>query len=391
MRHEERYRVLETLKDNLDAGTTADAGRVLCAPVEEFVGEERLALEQEVLFKQTPLLLGLSSDLPDARSYLATNEAGVPILMTRDEAGAFRAFLNVCQHRGAQVVPEGRGIAGRFSCPFHAWTYHNTGDLIAVTREGQFGEVDRSELGLRELPACEVAGLLWVKPTPGDPLDPEALLGPLQDEMEHWQFRTHDFREEQVLISDINWKLAVDTFGENYHFNVLHQNTLANDIIGNLQTHDVFDQHYRMVFASKTGFNHVINEGWPIQDWPYRMLTLNVYYIFPNVILLVDPAGVDLLRMYPDDNRPGRSRTHHRYYPNPEIADEITESRFQGFNEIIVNEDYAVAASIQRNIGSGAQQYHLFGRNEPALHHYHNVIRGALNLPGLVTAEGGNS
>ena len=121
------------------------------------------------------------------------------------------------------------------------------------------------------------------------------------------------------------------------------------------------------------------------------MLTLNVYYIFPNVILLVDPAGVDLLRMYPDDNLPGRSRTHHRYYPNPEIADEITESRFQGFNEIIVNEDYAVAASIQRNIGSGAQQYHLFGRNEPALHHYHNVIRGALNLPGMVTAEGGNS
>jgi hypothetical protein len=32
---------------------------------------------------------------------------------------------------------------------------------------------------------------------------------------------------------------------------------------------------------------------------------------------------------------------------------------------------------------SGAQEYLTFGRNEPALHHYHNTDREALDMPPL--------
>jgi hypothetical protein len=32
---------------------------------------------------------------------------------------------------------------------------------------------------------------------------------------------------------------------------------------------------------------------------------------------------------------------------------------------------------------SGTLEHLIFGRNEPALHHYHNTFREALNLPPL--------
>jgi hypothetical protein len=54
-----------------------------------------------------------------------------------------------------------------------------------------------------------------------------------------------------------------------------------------------------------------------------------------------------------------------------------------GFADVIRDEDYLVAATSHRGAMSGAQDYITFGRNEPALHHYHNTYREALGMPPL--------
>ena len=59
----------------------------------------------------------------------------------------------------------------------------------------------------------------------------------------------------------------------------------------------------------------------------------------------------------------------------------------QGFAEVIRDEDYVAAASSHIGAMSGAQDYLIFGRNEPALHHYHNTYRKALGLPALEALE----
>ncbi|XOV85816.1 MAG: SRPBCC family protein [Pseudomonadota bacterium] len=393
MLYEEQQRILNQLQNGLAHNTTAFAEGIIRAPVTDLICTDLLAKEQQVFFKETPLLLGLSGDLPGPDTYLATSETGTPILLTRDHEGRFHAFLNVCRHRGVQVVPDGRGERNRFTCPFHAWTYRNTGDLIAVTRETNFGSLDKQAHGLVELPAQEKHNMLWVRPTPGDAFDVDDLLGGLEADMANWNLQENTLDAEQVIEADINWKLAIDTFGENYHFDVLHKETLSPSIIGNLQTSDSFGNNYRMVFASRQGFQYVTDNNLPISQWPYRHITLNVYFIYPNVIFLVDPAGVDLLRMYPHETDPGKSFTHHRFFASPFYLEEMrkqeqqtgepAEHRFVGFNQIIVDEDYAVAASTQRNARSAAQTHFTFGKNEPALHHYHNAHRRGLGLPEL--------
>jgi len=394
MLFEEQQRILMQLQSGLDENTTPLMDGIIRVPVDEYTCPDRLAKEQQIFFRDTPLLLGASPDLPAPNSYLATSEAGVPILMTRDNEGQFRAFLNVCRHRGMQVIPDGRGTKTVMTCPFHAWSYSNSGKLISINREERFGCVDKDELGLVELPAHEHSGMLWVKPSPGGDFGVEETLGGLASEFESWGLASHYFSEEQILEADINWKLAIDTFGENYHFDVLHKETLASEIQGNLQTSDAFGRNYRMVFATKGGFRYVRENNIPMAQWPYRLITLNVYFIYPNTILLVDIAGIDILRMYPDSNNPAKSRTHHRYYSYQGFIDYMKqndqpiESRLPGFNRVVLDEDYHAAESTQIGASSGAQTHYLFGRNEPALHHYHNTHREGLGLPEIKMEPG---
>lgn len=152
-----------------------------------------------------------------------------PILATRDERGVFRAFLNSCRHRGALVENEERGTRRRFTCPFHAWSYDASGTLVGLPNTNHFGTVDPACLWLVPLPAEERHGLLFVHPSPDGVIDIDELLGAWFDD----EFPTWNFGELVPLTHDrydtaCNWKLAMDTFGETYHFTSLHRNTLAN-------------------------------------------------------------------------------------------------------------------------------------------------------------------
>ena len=392
MRSEERLRVLSILKDGFENGGPVQGAGIVRSPLADFTCRRLLADEQRVFFRETPLLMGLSSDLPANGTYWADGETSLPILMTRDDDGTFRAFANTCRHRGAQVVADGRGAGSRFSCPFHAWTYSGAGDLIAVYQESRFGSLTKKGFGLVELPAAERYGMLWVRPTPGEPVDVDAALGGLADDMRHWRLPEHSYAASQVLRAEVNWKLAMDTFGENYHFDVLHRDTLASEIRGNLQTHDVFGNNYRMVFAQARRFEEFGRAFATLREWPFRLATLCVYFIYPNTIFLVDPYAVDVLRMFPDGDDPRRSRTAHSYYvpPNvkayfedPEFPDRDYAERFVDFNNVVLREDYKIAESTQRSADAGIQSHVLFGRNEPALLHYHNAHRRGLGRPLL--------
>ena len=198
-----------------------------------------------------------------------------------------------------------------------------------------------------------------------------------------------DWNDSKAML-----QTAIDTFGENYHFDVLHKETLAPGIYGNLQTDDAFGNNYRMTFMNKGGLKYVKDNGHSLDSWPFRWVTLSVYFLYPNAILLLDPAVVDLLRMYPHPTDPSRSITRQSFYAEPVMADiqhkqkqergdNLEQSRFEKFNRVVVDEDYRVAASTQKSAYSGAQTHYTFGRNEPALRHYHNAHRRGLGLPEL--------
>ena len=95
-----------------------------------YTSEERFSEEKNKFFEEYPQIIGMSGDLPESGSFLTIEDFGAPILATRDETGAFKAFANVCAHRAVIVENDKKGLKSKFSSPFHGWTYDNKGKLI---------------------------------------------------------------------------------------------------------------------------------------------------------------------------------------------------------------------------------------------------------------------
>ena len=181
----------------------------------------------------------------------------------------------------------------------------------------------------------------------------------------------------------MNWKLAIDTFGETYHFEKLHRDTLAPVFHGNVQLYDTYGRNHRMALCTRM---IDLMRQMPEDQWHVTMGAFPVYYLFPNIQVNVGANAVILVRVYPDGAAPGRSRSRVSFYARPEALaanPEGVRGVSRGFAEIIRDEDYVAAASSHVGAESGQISHFLFGRNEPALHHYHATYREALGLPPL--------
>lgn len=383
MEHDEQIRVLKGLMAHIDAGTNVDAGGIRHNPAESYTSPEIAEREWDRFFRSHPQIIGMSGDLPKINSFATHNDFGVPLLATRDGQGKFRAFANVCRHRGAIVEEAPRGIKKLFSCPFHAWTYSSEGSLVAVPKQEQFGQIDKDCHGLVELPAEEHCGLLWVHPKADGQLDVQSLMGGLTPEFTSWDFSRMEHIGEDTYETPMNWKLAIDTFGETYHFGALHKNSLFPFFHGNVQGYDVYGRNHRMALCTRgiDALRDQPEESWHINDGAFP-----VYYMFPNVQVNVGNATVILVRVYPHENDPNRSLSRVSFYAWPEAltGGDVTVTELpKRFAEIIRDEDYVAAASSHRGLRSGFLKEMVFGRNEPALHHYHNTYRNALGMNPL--------
>jgi len=128
--------------------------------------------EMRAIFDTLPFIAGMSSDLAKPGDFININEFGTPILITRNKDGAVKAFVNSCRHRGSALVFCARGQSpGGFSCPYHGWSYNLDGKLLGVAHPADFGEVDKSQLGLIEIMAEERHGIIFVATRPGVTFD----------------------------------------------------------------------------------------------------------------------------------------------------------------------------------------------------------------------------
>jgi phenylpropionate dioxygenase-like ring-hydroxylating dioxygenase large terminal subunit len=403
MEHALQVEILKELMQQLDDGRNIDAGVQYRMPTTSYVCPDQASREWQTFFQNHPQLIGLSSDLPEPGTFLTLDDFGTPVLATRDKDGNFHAFLNACRHRSAKVASEERGKKVVFTCPFHHWAYGNTGDLISIPNEDHFGPLDKSCHGLIELPAVERDGLLWVHPQPDGELNIDDLLGELADELGSHDLGDFVHGGEKTIDMMLNWKLANDTFGETYHFQKLHKNTLGQIFLGNNLHLREFGRHHRFVTA-----NRAINEmrELPESEWSITRGTFVLYFLFPNIQLIINAQSVTLVRIYPDRNHPGHSITRVSFYYSKEamaLAEEQTAisaedvysidrrqnaapslaASLEVFRSTIENEDYLMGEMQQRAAENGLLKEVIFGRNEPALHHFHNSYREALNQPPL--------
>jgi len=178
------------------------------------------------------LCVGREEEIPNKGDYTALRILDEPLLLVRGENGEINAFANICAHRGVEIAT-GTGNKRALTCPFHGWTYKNTGELDGVPARTQgYRELKLSEWGL--FPAAQVAsycGLVFAN------LDPSAVAFERHLGKYRW------YLDIQLKLSaggmevlgephrwqvEANWKQGAENFcGDSSHTPATHRSALG--------------------------------------------------------------------------------------------------------------------------------------------------------------------
>lgn len=373
----ERALELELLTELLamaEPGPAAAAPQDWLIPVEQYTCPKFYKAEQRALFQGLPLVVGHTSELKEPGDFLTHDAAGIPLLLVRSPDGEVRAFLNVCRHRGTQLVSERRGNARAFVCRYHAWSYELGGALLRVPRRDCFPSLRDEDAGLVRVPLAERCGLLFVQPGGrGAKLPIDSYLGPLAAELTGLGLGTHVVHHEATGRRTANWKLLIDAFLEGYHVRSLHRETISRFFLDNVLVRSL-PPHSRSIGARKTLLQA---RELPPERWDLRAMTTPFYLLFPNTILVFHPDWVTLLTIFPDG--PEHLLYHHRMLiPRPPETEEqrrYWDKTFQLIEgSVFQREDLAIAESIQAGLRAGADSHFRIGQIEAAVKWFHDEV-----------------
>lgn len=219
---------LETLPGPYDWDTLVQADRVHRLI---YTDPAIFRLEMANVFGAVWVYLAHESQVPRNDDFVTAHLGLRPIIVTRDGEGRLRALYNRCTHRGATVCRLERGSAKAFQCPYHGWTYLNSGRLSGVPwPDGYACDFRDGRFNLAQVPRVEsYRGLIFGTLNPDAP-DLREYLGPVRQPIDEWLDRHPGGRVEVREANRIkyrgNWKLAYDNSCDGYHVVFSHRSLL---------------------------------------------------------------------------------------------------------------------------------------------------------------------
>lgn len=376
IRDEERG-VIRSLLELTERQTTQMLDDVGHNPVSNYTDPDKLRREIDVLFRRFPVVVAHRSALAEPGDFVTHDLTGVPILVTRTEEGAVKAFLNVCRHRGARVEDLPCGNSRRFTCPYHSWTYDGDGRLRGMPQPVGFDPVDRDERALVELPAFERFGLIWVVPSPQtEEIDLDAWLAPLAEQLGDLDLGSHHVFETWTLHRDMSWRIAVEGFQESYHFCSAHRESACSNYLDNQSVWADYGAHIRhsVPLPSLLQLREV-----PEEEWTYRPHFMTQNYVFPANFVQAMTDHVYIHTIVPTG---AGTCVFNCMMLVPEAPSTEKAERYWRANHDVVrrvfDEDFAIGEGIQRNFDAGVNETFVFGRYECGLHFGQRAIDDAL-------------
>jgi len=340
--------------------------------VEKYQSETIFQCERDQIFARLPAVAAHVSELPNPGDFVKREIAGRSILVTRDEEGTVHAFLNICRHRGTQLVDDDSGCKLRFTCPYHAWSYANTGELVSVPHmETGFPDLDKAQYSLKSLQCEERFGFVWVIVTAGVGFDFDDYYAPVAAEADSLDLANMVIVHEETKIHNSNWKILVEGGLESYHFKVAHRNSIGPYFEENLSSYQMLGDHIRSVLMRSS--MHVLR-GQPTDQWRLRDHANIIYTFFPTTQLLVQKDHVVWINSRPVS----AGQTELRLVtlaPKSRLAEADYWQKNHQITSKTLNEDFVIGESIQNGFASGANDVITFGRFEGALAEFNRVVK----------------
>ncbi len=364
---------------DVTSGLRAQLESGLTLPASWYSDPAVLRLEQEHIFKRSWQYVGVSTDVAEPGQFFACRAGDVPVVVLRSRDQELRAFVNVCRHRGHEIVA-GCGRRETLQCPYHAWTYGLDGSLRSAPRSDREPGFDVDDWSLLPVLVDTWGPLVFVNPDPAAAPLAETLgelprvvrergLDPAELE-----FRG---RSREMLV-EANWKIVVENYLECYHCPVAHKSfsrlidvdpdayVLATDRFSSSQFGPV-NEHVES--GTRQGLPYV-------PDGPIR--ASQFHYVWPNWTLNTFPGPANLRVLVFEPDGPERTRTYVDGFWAPGTPDEII-AEITEFGAVVGQEDVELVESVHRGLRSGTvEQGRLLLGSERLLQHFQLLVYDAL-------------
>ncbi len=186
-------------------------------------------LEMENVFGKTWVFLGTESQVAKPNDFISTWIGRTPILVTRDKAGSLSAFLNICPHKGTQLVHAEQGNSKYHVCAYHGWAFDPAGRNIDIKDRAAACYPPAFEAQNHDLvPIARVAsygGLIFGSLSPDVPAlddylgDVKAFIDMAMQQGPHGM---EVVRGRVCYTYRGNWKLQMDNAMDQYHLTSVH-------------------------------------------------------------------------------------------------------------------------------------------------------------------------
>ncbi|MCJ2181004.1 aromatic ring-hydroxylating oxygenase subunit alpha, partial [Novosphingobium album (ex Hu et al. 2023)] len=154
----------------------------------------------------------------------------------------FKAFHNVCPHRGRQLVSVPDYLPGpnsservhsvrgnnrkNFICGFHGWTFDTDGNNTYILDPQDWDNKLTPEMTcLSEVQVDTWGGYIYINMDP-DCVPLKEWMGRAGEILEHFELDKMRYKWRQWAIYNCNWKTAIEAFLETYHVAATHTQLL---------------------------------------------------------------------------------------------------------------------------------------------------------------------
>ena len=335
-----------------------------------------LPIARTRIFQRTWLYVGDGAQLSAGQVWVR-QIAGQPVVITCVSSGEFKAFYNVCPHR-ASLLCNQTGIHRQkhLVCPYHAWVYDLSGNLVAAPSQQKFSEsFNQKTYSLTPIRIETWCGFLFVCFTDDAP-SLQTFLGSIPTHLGH-----HRQKETRLLLSQrkrvaCNWKNFHDNTLCDYHVAIAHRKTL-HKVQGPIK-------HYEHHLETHTNLLRTpIPNSWSAinsvrSDLPELSRTAFLTYgIFPNLHLLGLPNGL-LAWLHIEPLTTDTCELRSEVYGIPDLSPSIEtlEADFEAFTQ----EDIALTESVQKGYTSGTYHPGPVNQLEARIVHQQQLILNFLQL-----------
>jgi phenylpropionate dioxygenase-like ring-hydroxylating dioxygenase large terminal subunit len=356
-------------------------------PASFYLDANRAPLEYSAIFAPSWQFVCHASDLPASGTAVRFDCGGHSAVVLRTKAGGLQGFRNACRHRGARLVDGDAhtGLAfcidGRLRCPYHGWTYDESGALVSIPAGQHFDEFDTDAHSLHPLHVAQWRGLVFVAfQTPRLAVEPllDAVVGA-------WPDLTSLRRviEPHATPCAADWKLACEHMLDTAHFDIarpaLKPRLFAPVIFERGEgdalhaTAEVATGGLGDTWSSRT-YRQLLRDR---QSAPARS---EYVFLWPNLLLQLAPDGLSILQVLPGAT--GHSTIRELRYAGPDSSREMRLLRYthQRVRRQALAADARMLARVQQGIVAlGADETGPIATGEAGLRWFAERCRARLS------------